>query len=270
MRVLFCGDVVGKSGRKLVFSCLPKLKKQLNLDFIAVNGENSAHGFGITPRIYADFLKSGADVITLGNHSFDKKDIFPILKEATNIIRPLNYPENTVGRGSCVFETNEGVKIAVVQLLGRVFMRSVNDPFIVMQQWLNTHHQGRDYDILIVDFHAEATAEKMSMAHFLDGKASLVVGTHTHIPTADARILNAGTGYISDIGMCGDYDSVIGMTKETAVNRFLDGDLKRRLAPADSHATFCAVCADIDEKTGQTYKIFPVRIGDFLENTLKL
>lgn len=267
MKILFCGDVVGKAGRKLVLSCLPKLKETLNLDFIIVNGENAAHGFGINPKMYNSFLDHGADVITLGNHSFDKPDIFPILNEANNIIRPMNYPENTVGKGFCIVESASGVRVAVVQLLGSVFMRSVDSPFLSIQKWLETHKRGRDYDVLVVDFHAEATAEKVALGHYLDGHASLVVGTHTHIPTADAHVLSSGTAYISDIGMCGDYDSVIGMKKELAFPRFLGGDKKGRLEPAEKNATFCAVCADIDEKTGRAREIFPVRIGQTLENT---
>ncbi len=267
MKILFCGDVVGKAGRKLVMSCLPKLKEQLNLDFIIVNGENAAHGFGISPKMYEAFLTQGADVITLGNHSFDKPDIFPILNEKDNIIRPMNYPENTVGKGFCIVPSKSGVRVAVVQLLGSVFMRSVDSPFLAIQKWLETYKRGKDYDVLVVDFHAEATAEKVALGHFLDGHASLVVGTHTHIPTADAHVLNSGTAYISDIGMCGDYDSVIGMKKELAFHRFLGGDKKGRLEPAEKNATFCAVCADIDEKTGRAREIFPVRIGQTLENT---
>ena len=267
MKILFCGDVVGKAGRKLVLSCLPKLKEKLKLDFIIVNGENAAHGFGINPKIYQAFLDHGADVITLGNHSFDKADIFPILDSADNIVRPMNYPENTVGKGFCIITTNNGVRVAVVQLLGNVFMRSTESPFLTVQKWLETYKRGKDYDVLVVDFHAEATAEKVALGHYLDGHASLVVGTHTHIPTADAHILSSGTAYISDIGMCGDYDSVIGMKKELAFPRFLGVDRRGRLEPAEKNATFCAVCADIDEKTGVAREIFPVRIGHTLENT---
>lgn len=267
MRVLFCGDIVGKSGRKLVASCLPKLKKQLCLDMVIVNGENAAHGFGITPRIYDELIRNGVHVITLGNHSFDKPDIFPVLDSAQNIIRPLNYPENTIGKGWCFHTTEKGIRVAVVQLLGHTFMRAVADPFECIEKWIKTYNRTEHYDILIVDFHAEATAEKVALGHFLDGYAGLVAGTHTHIPTADAHILNGGTAYISDIGMCGDYDSVIGMKKEGALIRFLTPDKKGRLQPAEAEGTFCAVCADIDEKTGLATQIFPVRIGAALENT---
>ena len=186
MKILFCGDVVGKAGRKLVLSYLPKLKEKFMLDFIIVNGENAAHGFGITPKIYTSFLEAGANVITLGNHSFDKADIFPILESADNIIRPMNYPENTIGKGFTIIKTEKGVKVAIVQLIGNVFMRTNESAFESIQKWLQTYKKGKDYDVLVVDFHAEATAEKVALGHYLDGHASLVVGTHTHIPTADA------------------------------------------------------------------------------------
>lgn len=267
MRILFCGDVVGKAGRKVITEYLPKLRDFFNLDIVIINGENAAHGFGITPKIYNDFMRNNVDVITLGNHSFDKTDIFPILTIENNIIRPLNYPENTVGKGWCLFTTKTGIRVAVIQILGHIFMRSVDNPFICIDNWFKTHQKGIDYDIAVVDFHAEATAEKVAMSHYLDGRASLLVGTHTHIPTADAHILTNGTAYITDIGMCGDYDSVIGMQKEGALVRFITADKKNRLQPAEINGTFCAVCADIDEKTGLATKIFPVRLGAALENT---
>lgn len=270
MKVLFCGDVVGKSGRKLVISYLPKLKEQFQLDFIVVNGENAAHGFGINPKIFNAFIEHGTDVVTLGNHSFDKKEIFPVLEESNQIIRPYNYPENTVGKGFTIITTNLGVRVAVLQLLGQVFMRQVENPFEVVSKWLSTYKKGKDYDVLIVDFHAEATAEKVALGHYLDGHASLFVGTHTHIPTADARVLPLGMAYVTDVGMCGDYDSVIGMQKDKALARFLGPDKRGRLEPAESHATFCAVVADIDEATGRAREIFSLRLGDMLENTHKV
>ncbi len=267
MKILFCGDVVGKSGRKVLSECLPKLKRQFALDMVIVNGENAAHGFGINPKIYAELCRVGADVITLGNHSFDKTDIFPILDSESNIIRPLNCPENTIGKGSCFFTTSAGVRVAVVQLLGHIFMRAVDDPFVAMTKWLSMYSRGKDYDVLIVDFHAEATAEKVGMGYFLDGKASLVVGTHTHIPTADARILPQKTAFMSDVGMCGDYHSIIGMVVESALSRFIDPENKKRLQPAENKGTFCAVYVEIDETSGEAVKIFPIRIGAILENT---
>ncbi len=267
MKGLFCGDIVGKSGRRMVLEYIPKLRDRFNLDFVIANGENAAHGFGLTPKMAQDFFNAGIDIITLGNHSFDKKEIFPILDERDDIIRPMNYPENTVGKGFCFKTLSNGYRLAVVQLQGHVFMRSVDSPFESIQSWLEKYPKGGCWDFLIVDFHAEATAEKMGMGHFLDGQACLVVGTHTHIPTADAQILPNGTGYITDIGMCGDYHSVIGMKKETALPRFFCGAHGSRLEPADSEGTFCAVFIEIEEKTGVATKIFPVRIGAHLENT---
>ncbi len=268
MKILFCGDAVGQSGRTMIFNTVPALRRQLNLDFVVTNGENAAHGFGLTPKLYQAFLDHGSDVITLGNHAFDKQDINPVLENPDSVlIRPLNYPENTIGRGFCIRTVN-GVRIAVLQLLGKVFMRAVDDPFATITTFFQNHQRGRDYDILIVDFHAEATAEKVGMGYFCDGKASLVVGTHTHIPTADARILPNGTGYMTDVGMCGDYHSVIGMTVDSALPRFIG--TPGRLSPAEQAGTFCGVVADIDEQTGTCRRIFPVRIGAHLENTHKI
>ncbi len=267
MKILFCGDVVGKAGRRIVFDVVPKLRERLELDMIIVNGENAAHGFGLTPKIFDEFMRNGVDVVTLGNHAFDKADIFEVLGKNQNLVRPLNYPENTIGKGWYIHTTAAGVRVAVMQLIGRVYMKPVDDPFTAVQDWLATHKKGIDYDILFVDFHAEATAEKNAMGHYLDGQASLVVGTHTHIPTADYRILPGGTGYMTDVGMCGDYDSVIGMKKEGALARFFAADKRGKLEPAETEGSFCAVCAEIDEETGHAVKIFPVRLGSALENT---
>ena len=266
MRILFCGDIVGKSGRDSVAAVVPTLREKLRLDAVIANGENAAHGFGLTPKLYQSFLRQGIDVVTLGNHSFDKADINPALESEPCLIRPMNYPENTIGKGFCIREIGD-VRLCVVQLLGKVFMRPVDDPFERMDAFLKTHEQGRDYDVLVVDFHAEATAEKVGMGHFLDGRASLVVGTHTHIPTADVRILPGGTGYQTDVGMCGDYQSVIGMTVASAMPRFVPGGQPGRLNPAEEAGTFCGVVADIDAKSGRCVEIFPVRIGAHLENT---
>ena len=261
MKVLFAGDVVGKSGRSVVTSVLPKLKKELKPDLIILNGENAAHGFGLTPKLFQGFLKLGVDVVTLGNHSFDKTDINETLDTAENLIRPLNYPENTIGHGYCLVEKN-GIRICVAQLLGKVFMRPTDDPFATIDSFIKVHQ--KEYDILIVDFHAEATAEKVGMGYYLDGRASLVLGTHTHIPTADARILPGGTGIQTDVGMCGDYNSIIGMTVESALPRF--SGVQKRLSPAEGAGTFCGTIADIDDKTGKCTAIRSVIIGPNLMN----
>ena len=262
MKILFCGDVVGKSGRAALTEYLPLVKKEVKPDVIIVNGENAAHGFGLTPKLFQSITRLGADVVTLGNHSFDKEDINTSLESEPNLIRPMNYPENTIGHGFCILEKNN-VRICVAQLLGKVFMRPVEDPFACIDTFIckNKHL----YDILIVDFHAEATAEKVGMGYFLDGRASLVVGTHTHIPTADARILPEGTGFQTDVGMCGDFHSVIGMSVPSALPRFL-GEQKR-LTPAEGEGTFCGVIADVDEASRKCRAIMPVRLGAHLINT---
>ena len=262
MKVLFCGDVVGKSGRTILQAVLPALREQLAPDMIIVNGENAAHGFGITPKLYQSFLAQGVDVVTLGNHSFDKPDIHEALDTEQTLVRPLNYPENTIGHGFCIVEKN-GVRVCVAQVLGRVFMKPVDDPFVAMKTLIDKHRA--EYDILIIDMHAEATAEKLALAYYLDGQASLVLGTHTHIPTADARILPNGTGYQSDVGMCGDYDSVIGMQVASALPRFLAESV--RLTPAEGKGTFCGVLAEVDEKTGRCTGLTPICIGAHLHNT---
>ncbi len=267
MKVLFCGDVVGKAGRRIVFDVLPKLREKLGLDMTIVNGENAAHGFGLSPKIYEEFLRNGTDVVTLGNHAFDKPEIFTVLEKKTSLVRPLNFPENTIGQGWYIHTTQSGLRVAVVQLIGRVYMKPVDDPFTAIDGWFEKYKQGIDYDILFVDFHADATAEKNAMGHYLDGRAAVVVGTHTHIPTADYRILPNGTAFMTDVGMCGDYDSVIGMKKDGALARFFAVDRRGKLEPAETNGTFCAVCVEIDDETGKAVKIFPVRLGSALENT---
>lgn len=265
MRILFCGDVVGKAGRKIVGDNLLLLKDKYALDVIVINAENASHGFGLTTKAFQGFKKAGADVLTLGNHSFDKPEVASLLEDPTNaVIRPLNYPENTVGQGFIIYTTATGKRLAVVNLLGRLFMHPVEDPFACMDTWLKTYQQGRDYDALLVDFHAEATAEKRAMGSFLTGRATLVAGTHTHIPTADAMILDGKTAYITDVGMCGDYDSVIGMQVKTALPRFLMGkENAPRLEPAEKTGTFCGVLIDCDAQ-GEAKKIRPLIFGTHL------
>ena len=265
MKILFCGDVVGKSGRKMVLTLVPQLKEKLNLDAVIVNGENAAHGFGLTPKMYDEFLAHGADVITLGNHSFDKKEIFTILDSAEFLIRPLNYPDGTAGHGYCIKRLANGKRLAVVQLLGKLFMRQYNDPFEMMDKWLEVHKG--EYDLLVIDYHAEATAEKVAFGWKMNGQAVLVVGTHTHIPTADAHVLDGGTAYMTDVGMCGDYASVIGQKVDCSLSRFKVGEKIQRLDPAEKEGTFCGVVVEIDDVTNRATKVFPVRIGAHLENT---
>lgn len=266
MKILFLGDIVGKSGRDLVIKELPKLKEQMQLDFIVVNAENAAHGFGLTPKMFEALKNAGADVITMGNHTFDKKDIFPVLEENADIIRPINYPEGTIGKGATVYTLKDGRKVGVIQVLGQIFMRNNEAPLPFLEKFYQEHVLGKNIQAIIVDVHAEATSEKMAMGFLSDGKASLVAGTHTHIPTADAMILPKGTGYITDIGMCGDYYSIIGMTTQTALTRFTTPN-PERLAPAEKEATLCAVFIETDDETGLCKQIHPVRLGAHLINT---
>ncbi len=264
MKLLFCGDVVGKSGRRAVLDCIPKLRQAWDLDMVVVNGENAAHGFGLNAKIFNDFLTHGVDVVTLGNHAFDKPEIIPVLEESAQIVRPLNLPENTVGSGVAFFTLPNGKRVAVVQLLGQVYMKPVDSAFETIQKWMTANRH--KYDVLIVDIHAEASAEKNALAHFLDGHAALVVGTHTHIPTADARIFPNGAGFMTDVGMCGDYYSVIGMGPTEAINRFFNRN-PRGLSPATGPADFCAVYVEIDDVTNKCVSICPVRLGARLDRS---
>ncbi len=266
MKILFCGDVVGRAGREAIFTYLPYLKEKLNWDFLVVNGENAAHGFGLTPKMFSLFRQKGVDVITMGNHTFDKKDIFTTLENEERLIRPLNYPKETIGHGFGIFELSDGRKIAIVQLLGQLFMRPTEDPFTCINSFLEKYVLGKDVQAILVDMHGEATSEKMSMGFFCDGRVSLVAGTHTHIPTADAMILPKGTGYITDVGMCGDYYSVIGMKVETALPRFTH-NTRQRLQPAEEKGTLCAVFLETNDNTGLCTNIRSVRIGAHLAET---
>ncbi len=264
MRILVCGDVVGRSGRRVVNENLPELRRRLDLDFVVVNGENAAGGFGITPKICDQFLESGADAITSGNHVWDQKAIIPYIDTERRLLRPHNYPEGTPGSGVAVFPDREGRDVLVLHFMALLFMKPLDDPFHGIEMALLNHRLGGDVAAIIVDFHGEATSEKMAMAHMLDGRVSLVVGTHSHIPTADTRILGGGTAYQTDIGMCGDYDSVIGMKKEISIERFrrkMPGD---RLEAAGGEATLCAVFVETDDDTGLAKHVAPLRMGGLL------
>ncbi|MGD9638965.1 MAG: TIGR00282 family metallophosphoesterase [Alphaproteobacteria bacterium] len=268
MKILFCGDVVGRSGRDVIMGNMPYLKKKLSLDFVVVNGENAAHGFGITAKFCEEFFKIGVDVITLGNHTWDQKEIISYINTQPKLIRPLNYPEGLEGKGYGVFETSSGKKVLVVQVMGRLFLDPIDCPFKTIEKIFEKYPLGRNgISAVIVDFHAEATSEKVAFGHFCDGRASLVVGTHTHIPTADLHILSKGTAYMTDVGMCGDYDSVIGMQKEEPINRFVKGVKLGKLVPATEEGTFCGVYVETDDKTGLATRVKPIRIGGKLQPT---
>jgi hypothetical protein len=261
VRILFCGDVVGKSGRNAVLAHIPDLRRQLDLDFVVVNGENAAHGFGITEGICREFYDVGVDAITTGNHVWDRREIIGYIGADRRLLRPLNYPEGTPGMGANVYSIADGRRVMVMQVMGRLFMDPLDDPFAAAEKALRNHRLGVSVDCIIADVHAEATSEKLSMGYVLDGRVSMVVGTHSHVPTADARILPGGSAYMTDVGMCGDYDSVIGMQKQTAVARFTSKMPAGRLEPAEGEATLCAVYVETDEATGLARRVVPLRMG---------
>jgi len=251
MNILFLGDVVGRSGRDAVVKHLPKLRKEWALDFIIVDGDNAAGGFGSTPQTVKDFFAAGADVVTGGDHIWDQKEIVPYLAQEKRLLRPQNFPAQTPGTGHGIFTTASGKKILVLHLLGQVFHKEhTNCPFATADTILESVKLGTSVSAIIVDFHAEATSEKMAMGKYLDGRVSVVVGSHTHVPTADARILPKGTAYQTDAGMCGDYDSIIGFEPTGPMERFLTKIPKAKMEPAMGEATLCGLLAEIDDKTG--------------------
>lgn len=268
MKALYIGDVVGKSGRKAVLDHLPRLRDEMGLDFVAVNGENAAHGFGITGAICEQFFDAGADVVTTGNHAWDQREIVDYIEREPRLLRPLNYPEGTPGQGMGEYATAGGKRVVVIQAMGRLFMDPLDDPFAAVSRALLNKTLGETVDFVLIDIHAEATSEKMAMGHHFDGRASLVAGTHSHIPTADAQILPGGTAYQTDVGMCGDYNSVIGMTHGPAIERFITKMPKQRLEPASGEATFCAVFVETDDATGLAQTVMPIRIGGRLMSSV--
>lgn len=267
-----CGDIVGRSGRDVVIDTIPKLKNQLNLDWIIVNGENAAAGFGITPTISQDLFNCGVDVITTGNHIWDQRNIVAYINQEARLIRPLNYAPQTPGQGYVILEKPYLKRLMVINVMGRLFMEHyLDDPFRAVEDLLLKHPLSHDLmGSIIIDFHGEATSEKIIFAHYFDGKVSAVMGTHTHVPTADGRILSEGTAFQTDLGMCGDYYSVIGMSKETAIPKMLKKGPTDRLTPAKGPATFSGVIMEIDNKTGLALKIEPVIIGPHLQNRIPL
>ena len=264
MRILFVGDVVGRSGRTIVYERLPGLIRDWKLDFVAVNGENAAGGFGITEAIYNELIESGADAITLGNHAWDQKEALVFIERAPRLIRPINYPAGTPGRGAALCETKNGARVLVANAMGRIFMDPLDDPFAAIDGQLAACQLRHGADAVIVDIHAEATSEKQAMGYFCDGRASLVVGTHTHAPTADLRILPGGTAFISDVGMTGPYESVIGMAKDEPLQRFTRRITTSRFEAASGPATLCAVAVETDPETGLAAQVAPVRLGGCL------
>ena len=255
MRILFLGDVVGISGCSKLMNNLMNEIKSKNIDFVIVNGENAAsQGVGLTKEICHDFFNCGVDVITTGNHVWDQKEIMEYIDKEERLLRPKNLFEPAPGRGFNIYNTREGIKIGVLNLMGNVFMKKCDDVFETSKKFIEKYKLKDDYDFLIVDFHGEITSEKNAIGHFFDGKATLVVGTHTHIPTNDARILENGTAYQTDAGMCGDYDSVIGMNKENSLNRFMKKNSIKHF-PAKGDATLSGVIVDCNIETGLANKI---------------
>lgn len=267
MRVLYLGDVVGRAGRDAVTQHLPKLRKTLGPDFIVVNGENAAGGFGITEKICGQLFDLGVGAITTGNHVWDQAETASHIEREPRLLRPANYPASTPGHGANIFKTGDGRKVLVIQVMGRVFMDALDDPFAAVQAALQKVRLGHTVDFILIDIHAEATSEKAAVGVFADGRASLVAGTHSHVPTADARILPNGTGYQTDLGMCGDYDSVIGMDPEEPLRRFTRKISGGRFTPALGEATVCGVFVETDDSTGLAVRIAPVRVGGRLAPT---
>jgi len=265
MRILFIGDVVGRSGRTIIYERLPRLVRDWALDLVVVNGENAAGGFGITEAIYHEFLEAGADAVTLGNHAWDQKEALVFIERAPKLVRPINYPAGTPGRGSVMIEAKNGARVLVVNAMGRIYMEPLDDPFSAVDRALMAHPLRSAADAIVVDIHGEATSEKQAMGYFCDGRASLVVGTHTHAPTADLRVLAGGTAFVSDVGMTGDYDSVIGMAKDEPLQRFLQRISTTRFEPAGGQATLCAVAVETDATSGLAMRTGAVRLGGCLE-----
>jgi metallophosphoesterase (TIGR00282 family) len=264
MRILYCGDVFGRSGREAIAAELPGLREKLKLDFVLVNGENAAGGFGITEAICDDLLNAGADAVTLGNHSWDQRETLVFIERQTRLLRPVNFPTGTPGRGANLIDTHTGKRVLVVNVMGRLYMDPLDDPFTTLDRELEACPLGRVADAIIVDVHAEATSEKQAMGYYLDGRASLVVGTHTHTPTADHRVLGGGTAYMSDAGMCGDYDTILGMQKEESIRRFLQKTPGPRMEPGLGEGTLSGVAVETDDSTGLAIRVSAVRLGPHL------
>lgn len=260
MNILLCGDVVGRAGRDAVKRHLPELRTLLALDVAIVNAENAAHGYGLTEKICGELYDAGADILTTGNHVWDQKELITYIERDPRVLRPANFPPGTPGAGLCEHRLGDGRTLVVANLMGRLFMDALDDPFAAFQGIAARYRIGGG-TALLIDFHAEATSEKMAFGHHADGRASAVIGTHTHVPTADAQILPGGTAYMTDAGMCGDYDSVIGMNKGPTTAKFIRKMPGEKPAPAEGEATLCGVFLAIDDASGLAGRIEPVRVG---------
>ena len=262
MRLLFLGDVMGRAGRAAVAARLPALRRDWQLDIVTVNGENATSGVGLSAAHARELLDAGADCLTLGDHAFDQRDMLEFVQQEPRVLRPLNYAKEAPGQGARVFPAPGGRKVLVAQVLGQVFMkRPFDDPFSALDRVLKTHPRGGLVQASLVDVHCEATSEKMALGHWCDGRASVVVGTHTHIPTADARVLSGGTAYLTDAGMCGDYESVIGRDKAEPMRRFVPGMSKGRFTPATGPATLSGLFVETDDASGAALRVALLRQG---------
>jgi len=268
MRILFIGDVVGRSGRRVVKRELPGLRERFQLDFVVLNGENAAAGFGINEDMCEEFLDAGVDVVTSGNHIWDQREALVFIERQERLLRPLNFPGDAPGRGSAIFRAANGAEVLVVNVMGRVFMNELDCPFQAIDRELAGNDLKSAADAIIIDMHAEATSEKQALANFVDGRASCVIGTHTHVPTADDQILEGGTAYMSDVGMCGDYDSIVGMDKQEPISRFVTKIPGERFKASLGEPTLAAVAIETDDETGLAREIAPLRIGGRLRPTM--
>ena len=264
MRILFIGDILGRSGRAIVHERLPGLVKDWKLELVVINGENAAGGFGITEVIYNELIEAGADAVTLGNHAWDQREALVFIERAPRLVRPANYPKGTPGRGAALVETKNGKHALVINAMGRVFMDAMDDPFAAVEREISACPLRSGADAIVVDMHCEASSEKQAMGYFCDSRASLVVGTHTHVPTADHRIMPGGTAFMTDAGMTGDFDSVIGMNKDEPLNRFLRKLPGSKFEAASGPATLCGIAVETDDATGLAVKVAAVRLGGTL------
>jgi 2',3'-cyclic-nucleotide 2'-phosphodiesterase len=269
MNILLLGDIMGPSGRKAIVQKLPNLIKDKKIDFVILNGENAADpGVGITKKIVEEFLEAGADVITTGNHVWDQKETMEFITKEKRLLRPQNLVKGSPGNGYGIFNTKNNKKVAVINLMGNIFMKKCEDVFVEAGKFINLVQLKKEADFIVVDLHGEITSEKMAMGHFFDGKATMVVGTHTHVPTSDHRILEKGTAYQTDVGMCGDYNSVIGMNKENSLKKFLKDPSAKRHYPALGEATISGLMVTGNNQTGLADKVEPIIMGNFLQSKI--
>ena len=269
MNILLLGDIVGPSGQDAIKKKLPDLIKKDKIDFVILNGENAADpGVGITQKIFEDFIEAGADVITTGNHVWDQKEIIEFIGTEKRLLRPNNLIKGSPGNGYGIFNSKNNKKVAVINLMGNVFMKKSEDVFQEAKKFIQTVQLKKDADFIVVDLHGEITSEKMAMGHLFDGKATMVVGTHTHVPTADFRVMEKGTAYQTDVGMCGDYNSVIGMNKENSLKKFFKDPTAKTHYPALGEATISGLLVKADFETGLAKKVKPIIFGGTLENTI--